>query len=115
MLSQVFERFIQNGPLSVMVRGTLERVLGAEQLDQFYEHTANTHYTRERLFSTMYDLMRDVVFRQQFPLGPNVPIGPMSEGSPEVHFVPQESRLIPPTQREAKRGMIPCHFGLPFG
>ena len=41
MLSQVFERFVQNSPLSVMVRGTLERVSGADQLDQFYERTAH--------------------------------------------------------------------------
>jgi hypothetical protein len=65
MLSQVFERFVQNGPLSVMVRGTLERVLGTEQLDQFYERIANTQYPRELLFSTVYDLMSDVVFRYQ--------------------------------------------------
>ena len=65
MLGQVFERFVQNSPLSVMVRGTLERVLGADQLDQFYERTANTQYTRELLFSTVYDLMSDVVFRYQ--------------------------------------------------
>jgi hypothetical protein len=65
MLGQVFERFVQHSPLSVMVRGTLERVLGADQLDQFYEHTANTQYTRELLFSTVYDLMSDVVFRYQ--------------------------------------------------
>ena len=50
MLSQVFERFVQNSPLSVMVRGTLERVLGADQLDQFYERTAHNQYTRELLF-----------------------------------------------------------------
>jgi hypothetical protein len=46
-----------------MVRGTLERVLGAEQLNQFYERTANNQYTRELLFSTVYELMSDVVFR----------------------------------------------------
>jgi hypothetical protein len=65
MLGQVFERFVQNSPLSVMVRGTLERVLGADQLDQFYERTAHNQYTRELLFSTVYDLMSDVVFRYQ--------------------------------------------------
>jgi hypothetical protein len=34
MLGQVFQRFVQRSPISVMVRGTLERVLGAEQLNQ---------------------------------------------------------------------------------
>jgi len=65
MLGQVFERFVQRSPLSVMVRGTLERVLGADQLDQFYDRTATNQYTRELLFSTVYDLMSDVVFRHQ--------------------------------------------------
>jgi Transposase DDE domain len=65
MLGHVFQRFVQRSPLSVMVRGTLERVLGAEQLKQFYERTANNQYTRERLFSTVYELMSDVVFRHQ--------------------------------------------------
>jgi hypothetical protein len=65
MLGEVFQRFVQHRPISVMVRGTLERVLGAEQLNQFYERTANNQYTRELLFSTVYELMSDVVFRHQ--------------------------------------------------
>jgi IS4 transposase len=65
MLGEVFQRFVQRSPLSVMVRGTLERVLGAEQLNQFYARTANNQYTRELLFSTVYELMSDVVFRHQ--------------------------------------------------
>ena len=65
MLGQVFQRFVQRSPISVMVRGTLERVLGAEQLNQFYARTANNQYTRELLFSTVYELMSDVVFRHQ--------------------------------------------------
>ena len=36
MLGEVFQRFVQRSPLSVMVRGTLERVLGAEQLGLVY-------------------------------------------------------------------------------
>ena len=51
MLGQVFQRFVQRSLLAVMVRGTLERVLGAEQLHQFYERTAQNPYTRELLFS----------------------------------------------------------------
>ena len=65
MLGQVFERFVQQSPISVMVRGTLERVLGAAQLDQWYEQTAQKQYTRELLFSTVYDLLSQVVFRVQ--------------------------------------------------
>jgi hypothetical protein len=46
-----------------MVRGTLERVLGAEQLNAFSERTARNQYPRALLFSTIYELMSEVVFR----------------------------------------------------
>src|SRR2546430_3435424 len=65
MLGKVFERFIEKSPISVMVRGTLERVLGAEHLDAWYERTAHKQYTRALLFSTVYDLLSQVVFRIQ--------------------------------------------------
>ena len=32
MLGDVFERFVAKSPIAVIVRGTLERVLGADQL-----------------------------------------------------------------------------------
>jgi hypothetical protein len=65
MLGAVFERFVDHSPISVMVRGTLERVLGADALDWWYERTAHKQYTRNLLFSTVYDLMSQVVFRIQ--------------------------------------------------
>jgi IS4 transposase len=65
MLGEVFERFVDHSPISVMVRGTLERVLGADALDWWYERTAHKQYTRDLLFSTVYDLMSQVVFRIQ--------------------------------------------------
>jgi hypothetical protein len=65
MLGDVFDRFVEKSPISVMVRGTLERVLGPDPLDLWYERTANKQYTRELLLSTVYDLMSQVVFRLQ--------------------------------------------------
>ena len=63
MLGKVFARFVEKSPLSVMVRGTLERVLGAEQLDVWFAQTAQKQYTRTVLFSTVYDVLSQVVFR----------------------------------------------------
>jgi hypothetical protein len=63
MLGKVFARFVEKSPLSVMVRGTLERVLGAEQLDVWFARTAQKQYTRTVLFSTVYDVLSQVVFR----------------------------------------------------
>jgi hypothetical protein len=53
MLGDVLERFVAKSPSSVMVRATLERVLGADRLDRWYERTAEKQYTRELLFSTV--------------------------------------------------------------
>jgi hypothetical protein len=48
---------VEKSPISVMVRGTLERVLGAEQLDAWFARTAQKQYTRTVLFSTVYDAL----------------------------------------------------------
>ena len=63
MLGKVFARFVEKSPISVMVRGTLERVLGADQLDAWFARTAQKQYTRTLLFSTVYALLSD---RNQF-------------------------------------------------
>ena len=62
MLGEVFERFVEKSPISVMVRASLERVLGADRLDLWYERTAQKQYTRDLLFSSVYDMMNQVVF-----------------------------------------------------
>jgi hypothetical protein len=40
MRGDVLKRFVETSPISVMVRGTLERVLGPDALDLWYERTA---------------------------------------------------------------------------
>jgi hypothetical protein len=62
MLGEVFERFVEKSPISVMVRASLERVLGADRLALWFERTAQKHYTRALLFASVYDLMNQVVF-----------------------------------------------------
>src|SRR5712691_10725634 len=52
MLGKVFDRFVEKSPISVMVRGTLERVLGAGQLDAWFARTAQKQYTRTVLFGS---------------------------------------------------------------
>jgi hypothetical protein len=69
MLGKVFARFVEKSPVSVMVRGTLERVLGAEQLDAWFARTAQKPYPRTLLFSTVYALLSQVVFR----IKPSIP------------------------------------------
>ena len=50
MLGEVFERFVEKSPIAVMVRASLERVLGADRLDLWFERTAQKQYTRDLLF-----------------------------------------------------------------
>jgi hypothetical protein len=62
MLGEVFERFVEKSPISVMVRAAHERVLGADRLDLWFERTAQKQYTRDLLFSSVFDMMNQVVF-----------------------------------------------------
>ena len=61
MLPEAFQPFIQESPISVMVRGLLGRMLNPSQLDEWFERTAQQQYTRELLFSSVFDLMTQVV------------------------------------------------------
>jgi len=61
MLGVIFERFVEESPVSVMVRGLMERVFAPEQIDRIFEENAKVQYTRELLFSSLVELMSLVV------------------------------------------------------
>jgi hypothetical protein len=61
LLGQVFERFVEKTPFAVMSRSLLERTLTPEALDALFEEKADTQYTRELTFSSVVDLMGQVV------------------------------------------------------
>ena len=63
ILGKVFERFIDDSPVSVMLRGTLDYALRPDELDELFRRTAQRQYTRELLFSAVVDLMSLVVCR----------------------------------------------------
>ncbi len=60
-LNPVFERFVEKSPISVMARGTMERILNPDQLDEWFDKTAQKQYTRKLLFSSVFDIMSQVV------------------------------------------------------
>lgn len=60
-LSPIFERFVSKSPVTIMVRAMMEVVLAPEKLNQLFETTAQTGYTRELLFSTLVSMMTQVV------------------------------------------------------
>ena len=57
---QVFERFVEESPVSVMVRGLLETILCPQKLDELFEKNTKTQYTKELLFSTVVEMMSTV-------------------------------------------------------
>jgi hypothetical protein len=61
VLETVFERFVQESPASVMVRGLLENILQPGPLDELFERTATVQYTDRLLFSSVVDVMGLVV------------------------------------------------------
>jgi len=61
MLGKIFERFVEKSPVSVMARGLLERVLNPKTIDEIFERVADRQYTRNLLFSVVFDLMSEVV------------------------------------------------------
>ena len=63
ILSDVFERFAQDSPLSVMAQGVMENALNPRIVDQLFEDVAEQQYTHKLLFSTIVDLMSVVVCR----------------------------------------------------
>jgi IS4 transposase len=63
ILSDIFERFARDSPLSVMAQGVLENALSPRIVDQLFEDVAERQYTRKLLFSSIVDLMSAVVCR----------------------------------------------------
>jgi len=61
LLGPVFERFVEKTPFAVMSRSLLERALSPEALDALFEDKADAQYTRELTFSSVVDLMGQVV------------------------------------------------------
>ena len=57
LLGPVFESFINQSPLSVMARATVEHAFSASALDDLFERERSRGYTRELLFSSVVELM----------------------------------------------------------
>lgn len=61
MLGAIFDRFAAKSPVSVMVQGSIEFALNASQLDDLFARSADQQYTRSLFFSTVVDLLTQVV------------------------------------------------------
>jgi hypothetical protein len=63
ILGECFEKFLAQSPVSVRVRGILERVFDPEKLERVFTDNAVLQYTRELTFAQGVGLMSEVVFR----------------------------------------------------
>ena len=61
ILSDIFQRFVQDSPLTVMTQAILENALPPATIDELFEEYADWQYTRKLLFSDVVDLMSMVV------------------------------------------------------
>lgn len=62
LLGKRFTEFVEESPISVMMRGIVEYAFDGNRLDKIFEDSAEVQYTRELRFSTVADLMSEVVF-----------------------------------------------------
>lgn len=63
MLGKHFEKFVVASPVSVMVRGTLERLLDPVKVQQVFDDYALRQYTKELTFYQCGQILSDVVFQ----------------------------------------------------
>lgn len=65
LLGAIFEPFVEKRPVCVMARGVLERLFDSERIDRLFEEHAQAGYTRDLLFSSLVQVMADVVLGVQ--------------------------------------------------
>ena len=64
VFSIILERFIEHSPIPVMARSLIERTLNADRINACFDSIdENPQYTRELLFSSVFELMSLVVLR----------------------------------------------------
>ena len=61
LLDTIFAPFVKERPICVMARAVLERLLDAQRIDDLFARTAERQYTRELMFSSLVQLMSEVV------------------------------------------------------
>jgi DDE family transposase len=61
LLDTIFAPFVKERPICVMARAVLERLLDAPRIDALFARTAQHQYTRELMFSSLVQMMSEVV------------------------------------------------------
>jgi IS4 transposase len=62
LLGRRFANFLEESPITVMMRGIIENVFNPQRVDELFERAAECQYTRKLPFSTVAEVMGEVVF-----------------------------------------------------
>jgi len=62
LLSGPFENSVKEAPVAVMLRGIVENVFNPERMNGLFEEAAQSQYMRKLPFSTVAEVMGEVVF-----------------------------------------------------
>jgi hypothetical protein len=69
LLGKSFEKFINGSPVTVMLRGIIEWSFHAERFDRLFEQHAQKQYRKDLPFSTVAEVIGEVVFNTQPSVG----------------------------------------------
>jgi len=61
MFTEIFNKFTDKAPISIIFRATLERTINSDFINNLYDDVSQKQYTRKLLFSTIFELMSVVV------------------------------------------------------
>lgn len=108
VFDQVFQRFLDESPVCVMMRATMESIFAPAKLDALFHRVAVEQYERELLFSTVVDLTSLVVCRiarsvnaAYVKLCERIPVSIKSVYDKLAHVEPSTARaLVQHTARE---------------
>ncbi len=108
MLEDVFTVFVEQSPVSVMMRALMEHIFRPERLNEIFVTDTKVQYTRELLFSTLVNLLSFVVCGIQPSVNAAYKaqvIPPLTNNSSTLPQKPMHTRKLP-IRRELYQPML---------
>ena len=104
-MDQVFERFVEQSPFSVMTRATLEHLFADSFLDQVFHENAEAQYEKALAFSTVATLLTQVEVDAKDPAfqNPTKPIGPVYSKAEAEKLAAEKGWAIAPDGDKYRR------------
>jgi len=57
LFTDIFNKFSDKAPISIIFRATLERTINPEFINNLYDDVSQKQYTRKLIFSTIFELI----------------------------------------------------------